>query len=215
MITIILADDHPVVRQGLAALLQSQADFQIVGQAGDGIETMDLVERLRPQALVLDLMMPGLNGLEVTRRVRQHSPGTRIVMLSMHADESYVLEALAAGATAYVLKKSTASDLVQAIHEAIAGRGFLSPPLADRFPEGYIHETSKESFDPYDTLTPREKEVLQMVAEGNTNAAIAARLSISPRTVEMHRASLMRKLGLDNQSDLIRFAFQRGIIEQL
>ena len=209
---IVLADDHPIVRQGLRALLEAERDFQVVGEAGDGLEAVALVERVKPDVLVLDLMMPGLAGLQVARQVRQRSPQTRIVILSMHADEGYVLEALTAGASAYVLKKSTTGDLVKAIRDAIAGRRFLSPPLSDRLIDDYVEKAKGEPLDPYNTLTTREREVLQLAAEGHPNAAIATRLSISPRTVEMHRASLMRKLGLQNQVELVRYALQRGIL---
>ena len=209
---IVLADDHPIVRQGLRALLEAERDFQVVGEAGDGLEAVALVERVKPDVLVLDLMMPGLAGLQVARQVRQRSPQTRIVILSMHADEGYVLEALTAGASAYVLKKSTTGDLVKAIRDAIAGRRFLSPPLSDRLIDAYVEKAKGEPLDPYNTLTTREREVLQLAAEGHPNAAIATRLSISPRTVEMHRASLMRKLGLQNQVELVRYALQRGIL---
>ena len=209
---IVLADDHPVVRQGLRALLEAVADCRVVGEASDGLEAVALVERVKPDVLVLDLMMPGLAGFEVARQTRQRSPSTRIVILSMHADEGYVLEALTAGASAYVLKKSSANDLVQAIRDAIAGRRFLSPPLSDRLIDAYVERAKGALLEPYSTLTPREREVLQLAAEGHTNAAIAARLSISPRTVEMHRASLMSKLGLQNHVELVRFALQRGIL---
>ena len=209
---IVLAEDHPIVRQGLRALLEAERDFQVVGEAGDGLEAVALVERVKPDVLVLDLMMPGLAGLQVARQVRQRSPQTRIVILSMHADEGYVLEALTAGASAYVLKKSTTGDLVKAIRDAIAGRRFLSPPLSDRLIDAYVEKAKGEPLDPYNTLTTREREVLQLAAEGHPNAAIATRLSISPRTVEMHRASLMRKLGLQNQVELVRYALQRGIL---
>ncbi|MCX6032831.1 MAG: response regulator transcription factor [Chloroflexi bacterium] len=209
---IVLADDHPIVRQGLRALLEAETDFQVIGEAGDGLEAVALVERVEPDVLVLDLMMPGLAGLEVARQTRQHSPQTRVVILSMHADESYVLEALTAGASAYVLKRSTTGDLVKAIRDAIAGRRFLSPPLSDRLIDTYVEKAKGEPLDSYNTLTTREREVLQLVAEGHTNVAIATRLFISPRTVEMHRASLMHKLGLQNQVELVRYALQRGIL---
>ncbi|MFZ1240690.1 MAG: response regulator transcription factor [Anaerolineae bacterium] len=207
-----LADDHPIVRQGLRALLEAETDFQLVGEAGDGLEAVALVERVKPDVLVLDLMMPGLAGFEVARQTRQRSPQTRIVILSMHADEGYVLEALTAGASAYVLKKSTTADLVKAIRDAIAGRRFLSPPLSEHLIDAYVEKTKSAPLDSYNTLTPREREVLQLAAEGHTNAKIATRLSISPRTVEMHRASVMRKLGLQNQVELVRYALQRGIL---
>ncbi|MBK9094305.1 MAG: response regulator transcription factor [Anaerolineae bacterium] len=209
---IVLADDHPIVRQGLRALLEAETDFQLVGEAGDGLEAVGLVERVKPDVLVLDLMMPGLAGFEVARQARQRSPQTRIVILSMHADEGYVLEALTAGASAYVLKKSTTADLVKAIRDAIAGRRFLSPPLSEHLIDAYVEKTKSAPLDSYNTLTPREREVLQLAAEGHTNAKIATRLSISPRTVEMHRASVMRKLGLQNQVELVRYALQRGIL---
>lgn len=209
---IVLADDHPIVRQGLRALLEAETDFQLVGEAGDGLEAVALVERVKPDVLVLDLMMPGLAGFEVARQTRQRSPQTRIVILSMHADEGYVLEALTAGASAYVLKKSTTADLVKAIRDAIAGRRFLSPPLSEHLIDAYVEKTKSAPLDSYNTLTPREREVLQLAAEGHTNAKIATRLSISPRTVEMHRASVMRKLGLQNQVELVRYALQRGIL---
>lgn len=209
---IVLADDHPIVRQGLRALLEAETDFQLVGEAGDGLEAVALVERVKPDVLVLDLMMPGLAGFEVARQTRQRSPQTRIVILSMHADEGYVLEALTAGASAYVLKKSATADLVKAIRDAIAGRRFLSPPLSEHLIDAYVEKTKSAPLDSYNTLTPREREVLQLAAEGHTNAKIATRLSISPRTVEMHRASVMRKLGLQNQVELVRYALQRGIL---
>ena len=212
MTTIALADDHQVVRNGLRVLLEAEPDFSVVGEAGDGLEAVRLVERLQPDALVLDLMMPGLNGLEVARQVSQRSPQTRVVILSMYDNEAYVLEALWAGAAAYVLKESTSAELVRAIREAVAGRRYLSPPLSERAIEIYIQRAESAALDPYETLTAREREVLHLVAEGHTNAEIAARLFVSPRTVETHRANLMRKLGLHTQTDLIRYALRRGIL---
>ena len=162
--------------------------------------------------LVVDLMMPGLSGLEVTRQVRQRSPRTHIVILSMYSNEAYVLEALRNGAAAYVLKDSTAADLVHAVREVVAGRRYLSPPLSERAIETYTEKAKSTLMDPYETLTTRERQVLHLAAEGCTNAEIGDRLSISPRTVETHRANLMRKLGLESQTDLIRYALRRGII---
>ena len=209
---LVLADDHHVVRRGLRALLEARADFTVIGEAGDGLEAAELVERLQPDVLVLDLMMPSLNGLEVTRRVRRRSPHTRVVILSMYADEAYVVEALRAGAEAYVLKESTSDELVQAIQEAAAGRRYLSSPLSQRAIQAYVERAEAAPLDPYETLTSREREVLQLAAEGHANAEIAARLSISPRTVETHRTHLMRKLGLHTQAEMIRYALRKGIL---
>ncbi len=211
MSTIFLADDHPVLRQGLRALLELEQDFSIVGEAGDGLEAVQLVERLRPDVLVLDLMLPGLPGLEVTRQVCQRCPQTRVVILSMYASEAYVLEALKAGARAYVLKKSTASELVHAIREILAGRRYLSPPLSERAIEAYLQKV-KPTLDPLETLTAREREVLHLVAGGLTNAQVAARLCLSRRTVEMHRKNIMRKLQLRTALDLVRYAARRGLL---
>ena len=211
MITILLADDHSIVRQGLRALLEVEPDFCIVGEAVDGLEVTQLIEYLRPDVLVLDLMMPGLDGLEVTRRVNQRSPQTRVIILSMYGNEAYVVEVLRNGAAGYVLKKSTADELVRAVRAVVAGQRYLSPPLSEQTIETYMQKADESTQDLYDLLTAREREVLYLVAEGHTNAEIAARLFISPRTVEMHRANLMRKLDLRSQADLIRYALRRGI----
>ena len=210
--TIVLADDHHVVRQGLRALLEAEPGFSVVAEAADGLAAADLVERLKPNVLVLDLMMPRLGGLEVARQVRRRSPQTRVVVLSMHANEAYVLEALRNGVAGYVLKESTAADLVQAVREAVAGRRYLSPPLSERAIELYVQKAQATLPDIYETLTSREREVLHLVAEGYSNADIAARLSITRRTAETHRARVMRKLGLHNQAELIRYALRRGIL---
>jgi two-component system response regulator NreC len=212
MTTIVLADDHHVVRQGLRALLEGQPDFQLVGEAGDGLEAVQLTERLKPDVLIIDLMMPSLNGLEATRQVGQRSSHTRVVILSMHANEAYVLEALRNGAAGYVLKDSSAADLVQAVREVVAGRRYLSAPLSERAIAAYIQKASDVALDPYEMLTNREREVLHLAAEGRTNAEIADQLSISPRTAETHRANLMHKLGLRTHTDLIRYALRRGIL---
>jgi DNA-binding NarL/FixJ family response regulator len=212
MITIVLADDHHVVRQGLRALLESEPDFRIVGEASDGLETVRLIDRLRPRILIVDLVMPGLDGLEITRQVTRHTRETRVVVLSMHAGEPYVLKALRNGALGYVLKDSTAGELVAAIREVAAGRRYLSRPLSSHVLDVYARRAQETPPDDYDRLTTREREVLHLVAEGHTSAGAAARLGISPRTVESHRASLMQKLDLRTQADLIRFVLQRGLV---
>jgi DNA-binding NarL/FixJ family response regulator len=211
-LTLLLADDHQIVRQGLRAILKSVVDLRLVGEAADGLETVRLVDRLQPDVLVLDLMMPGLNGLEVARQVSKRSPRTRIVILSMYSNEAYVVEALRAGATGYVLKESGAEELVKAIREVGAGRRYFSAPISEHALGAYVKKAEESSLDPYDTLTTREREILQLTAEGLSGTEISDRLFISPRTVESHRANLMRKLGVRNQKELIRYAVQRGIL---
>jgi two-component system response regulator NreC len=212
MTTIVLADDHQLVRQGLRALLEAEPDLAVVGEASQGQETIQLVEHLQPDLLVLDLMMPGLNGLEVTRQVSQRVPDTRIIVLSMRTTEAYVLEALRNGAAGYVAKAASADELVQAVRTVTAGRRYLSSRLSERALENYVRKAQESILDLYETLTDREREVLHLAAEGLGNAEIAARLVISPKTAATHRANLMRKLGLRNQTELVRYAMQRGII---
>ncbi len=213
MTTIVLADDHQVVRLGMRSLLDAEPDFSVIGEASDGIEADRMVEDLKPHVLIVDLMMPGINGLEVVRHVSQRSPTTRIIVLSMHANESYVLEALRNGASAYVLKESSAGDIVHAVREVLNGRRYLSPPLSERAIELYVQQANEETvLDPYDKLTSREREVLYLAAQGFNASDIADKLSISPRTAETHRTNLMRKLSLHTKTDLIKYALHRGII---
>ena len=212
MITIILAEDHHVVRQGFKALLEAQSDFRLIGEAADGLTAVELVEKHHPNILVLDLMIPRLHGLEVIRRVHKSAPHTRVIVLSMHPDEPYVMEALRNGASGYVLKDSTAAELVQAVRTVMAGRRHLSPALEERALTGYVERPGQSDLDVYETLTNRERLVLQLAAEGKTSSEIGKELFISPRTVETHRANLMRKLSLRSQTDLVRFAIRKGII---
>jgi DNA-binding NarL/FixJ family response regulator len=211
-VKLMLADDHQIVRQGLRAILTSVPEFRLVGEAADGLETVRLAERLRPDVLVLDLMMPGLGGLEVARQLGRRSPETRVVILSMHSNEAYVVEALQAGALAYVLKEASAEDLVQAIRTAAAGRRYLSPPVSEQAIDAYLKKVAGAPLDPYHTLTAREREVLGLTAQGLSGAEIAKQLFISTRTVESHRANVMRKLSVRNQKELVRYAMQREII---
>jgi two-component system, NarL family, response regulator NreC len=211
-ISILLADDHPVVRRGVRALLEAEPDLAVAAETGDGLETVRLLERLRPDVLVLDLMLPGLSGLEVLRLAAERSPRTRAVVLSMHCNRAFVAAALKNGAIGYVLKDCSEEHLVRAVHEAAAGRRYLSPPVTQMALDAYVDQVRAASTDPHETLTAREREVLQLAAEGKTNPQIAARLHISPRTVENHRARLMHKLGLQNQSDLVRHALRHGLI---
>jgi two-component system response regulator NreC len=199
------------VRQGIRALLDEQPDISVVGEARDGPEAMLVVERLQPDVLVVDMMMGGMNGIEVTRYVRKLSPKTRVVVLSMHSDEGYVLEALRTGAKAYVLKDSIADDLLCAIREVVLGRRYLSHPLSEQAIEGYLRKQNGAALEPHERLTVREREVLHMLVEGLNNEEIAARLSVSRRTVEAHRAHVMQKLGVHNQVQLLRYAVQAGL----
>jgi two-component system response regulator NreC len=211
-ISIILADDHPVVHRGIHAVLEREPDFSIVGVAADGLETVRLTERLKPDVLVLDLMMPGLSGLEALRILRERSPRTRTVILSMYSSSAFIGQALQNGAIGYVLKNCPEENLVRAVREAAAGRRFLSPPVTEIAINAYIEQSKMGTFDPHETLTPRQREVLQLAAEGKSNGEIAARLNISQRTVENHRATLMKRLGLQNQTELIRHAMRHGLI---
>lgn len=212
MITVVLADDHPIVRQGLRTLLEQEGGCQVVGEATDGLTAIDLIGRLQPELAILDVQMPDLDGLEVTRRVSSSSPDTRVIILSMHGDEPYVMDALAHGAMGYVLKGSATTDLVTAVQAAMAGKRFLSAPLAERALDSYAGRATERPPDRYELLSRREREVLQLAAQGLSNGDIGVRLSISPRTAETHRANLLRKLGLQSQTDLVRFAIGRGLI---
>ena len=214
MIRIVLAEDHAMVRQGIRAILEAETNFSIVGETGDGLEAAQLVTAEAPEVFIVDLMMPGLSGLEVIRQVRRHTPQTGIVVLSMHDDEAYILEALRSGASAYVLKRCTASELKKAVREVAQGRRYLGPPLSERAIETYLRALQEEAVpeDPYAFLTNREREVLHLTVAGQTSTHIGEQLSISPRTVEKHRSNLMQKLGVHSKAELVRYALSRGLI---
>jgi DNA-binding NarL/FixJ family response regulator len=214
VITAVLVDDHPIVRQGLRSLLEGESDCRVVGEASDGITALDLIAHLQPDVVVLDVQLPDLHGLEVARRARERAPRTRVIMLSMHANEPYVLDALRYGALGYVLKDAATSDLVAAVRAAMSGRRHLSAPLTERALDAYAQraQESARPLDRYELLTAREREVLQLAAQGLSNAEVGRRLSISPRTAETHRANLLRKLCLQTQTDLVRYAVARGLI---
>lgn len=212
MLTVVLADDHHVVRQGLRMLLEGEPDCRVVGEAADGLAAVALTAQLQPAVLVVDMRMPGLTGLEVTRRVRQQCPHTRILILSMHSEAPHVREAVRAGAHGYVLKESQAGEFLAAVRAVAAGERFLSLAIGARLAEAYLQQSDAPAEDPYDLLTEREREVLHLAALGQTVPEIAAQLALAPRTVEGYRASLMRKLDLRHQTDLVRFAIRRGII---
>ena len=210
MTTVVLAEDHTLVREGLSSLLARDPTLKIVGEATDGAEAVKLVEKLKPGVLLLDLMLPRLHGLDVLRRVTKlHT--TKVVVVSMHADEPHVSEALRYGAGGYVLKDSSATELLKAIRAVLSNRRYLSPALASDADRSVTKRAAAES-DVYSTLSARERLVLQLGAEGLTSSQIGKQLFISPRTVESHRANLMKKLSLKTQTDLVRFAIRKRII---
>ncbi len=211
-VRLVVADDQRVVLQALELLLDTEPDLEVVGTAADGLEVPGMVSGLAPDVLVVDYAMPGLDGLEITRKVTRRRPDTRVVILSTLTQERHVAEALRAGALGYVLKKSHAGELLEAVRQASRGQHYLSRPYSDRGLSVFLEMARHPAEDPYDSLTEREREVFHLVAEGHTSVEIAKRLFISPRTVESHRASMFRKLNLKGQSDLVRFAVRRGLL---
>jgi len=212
VISIVLADDHDVVRQGLRALLEDIPDFEIVDETDNADTAVEIVKNKKPSVLVLDLMMKGMNSLRVIRQICNYSPATNIVILSMYDNENYIVESLRAGAKSYVLKGSTGEELTRAIREVAAGHRYLGLPISDRAIKIFIQKSEASDFDLYETLTTREREVLYFVAQGYTNVEIAEKLYVSPRTVEVHRSNMMRKLRLKNHTQLIQFALERKIL---
>jgi DNA-binding NarL/FixJ family response regulator len=209
MTTIFLADDHQIVRQGLRALLGTVRDFSLIGEAGDGPDTLRQVIQAQPNVLVMDLMMPGMNGLEVARKLKATAPRTRIVVLSMHSDEAYVAEALRAGVTAYVVKEAGAEALLKAIRHAALGRRYFSPPLTEESVNDYLRRAASTEADPLTSLTRRERDVLQLTVAGLTGPEVAERLNIGLRTVESHLSSVLRKTGVRNSKQLISYVLRR------
>lgn len=212
-IRVLLADDHKVMRSGLRLLLSQQPDLVVVGEADDGRQAVALVNSLKPQVVVMDIGMPNLNGVEASRQITQSNPGTSVVILSMHADETYILRALRSGARAYLLKDSAESDLLRAIHAVVEGKSFFSPAVSKVLLEEYVQKLQRTGAeDSYDLLTPREREILQLVAEGKSNKDVANLLNLSVYTVETHRANIMEKLNLKGVPELILYAVRKGII---
>jgi two-component system response regulator NreC len=211
-VSILIADDFPALRRGVRSWLQDYPGFQLIGEVGDGPGALRLVKRLQPDVLVTDFHLPGLNGSEVLGRSRKHSPRTRGVVYSHLSQEAYLVEALRKGALAYVLKSSSAEILIQAVTAAAMGEFFLDAPFSMQPVETYLKKAEAQPKDPLESLTEREREVLHLVVEGNSNVEIARRLHLSARTVEHHRANFMRKLHFRNQTELICFALRRGII---
>jgi two-component system response regulator NreC len=210
---ILLADDHIVMRTGLRALLERQPNLEVVGESENGRETVGLAASLRPDVVVMDVGMPALNGIEATEMIVTQCPTVAVVILSMHADESYVMRALKAGARGYLLKDSAAADLIGAIQAISQGKSFFSPKVSRILAEDYVRVLKqKGAVDTYDLLTSREREILQLLAEGKANKEVAAALNISPYTVETHRSHILQKLNLHNSAELVLYAVRKGII---
>jgi DNA-binding NarL/FixJ family response regulator len=214
MVPIVLADDQNLVRSGIRCLIEMEDDFRVVGEVASGLKVVGLVERLKPRTLIVDLAMPGLNGLEITRLVRQKSRAPAVIVLSMYSRDQYVLQALRNGASGYVVKHAQPAELVRAIRTVLAGQCYLSEPLSERPVATWLQRARTATVDPYETLTRREREVLLLVSEGYSNSRIAGHLCIGRRTAESHRASVMHKLGLGSQADLIRYVLARAILNR-
>ena len=210
---VLLGDDHTVLRQGLRKILEDRRDWRVVAEAGNGRDAVREAIELNPDVAVLDIGMPLLNGIEATRQIIRRAPTVRILILSMHSDQAYVTQAVQAGARGYLLKESAGSELIAAIAAVVAGKSFFSPAVAQVVFDDYVRSLTQRGItDRYDALSEREREVLQLVAEGKSSKEIAEVLSISPATVETHRAHMLQKLGLRNTAEVVRYAARRGIV---
>lgn len=213
MTTIVVVDDHPMVRNGLRTTLNSEVGWEVVGEAADGNAALEIIAQCCPDVLVIDLQMPGMNGLEVLAKVREAAPDTVVILFSMHAEDAYVRRALTAGAAGYVLKDADAEDLVQAIKIALEGGRYLSAALTERAIRAYFSTDSARPVQDWsELLTARERQIFRLAIEGLSNQEIAVRLNISPRTAETHRSNFMRKLDLKNQAELLRYAHQHNLL---
>ena len=210
---IVLADDHTLVRHGLRKVLQDQSDWVVVGEANDGREAVQLVQELKPDVAILDIAMPRLNGIEATRQIARRFPDVHVLVLSMHADEPYVTQVLRAGATGYLLKDSADTDLIKAVAAVSQKKSFFSPAVAKVMLDDYVRQLADRGItDRYDTLTEREREVFQLIAEGKSNKDVADLLHLSPNTVETHRAHIMEKLDVHNAAEIVLYAVRKGVI---
>lgn len=213
-VRILIADDHTIVRQGMRKLLETYPDFHIIEESRDGAEAVEAVARLRPDLVIMDISMPGLNGLEATREIKKQFPEMRILILTMHAEKEYIFKILQSGASGYLLKGASVEELVTAIRAVDRGESYLNPPASKSMMEDYLRapHTEKEAGSPQ-SLTAREKEILQMIAEGYTSKNIATKLCLSSKTIETHRAHIMQKLDIHHAAGLIRYAIQKGWVE--
>jgi len=212
IVRVLLAEDHTLVRQGVRALLADDPGIEVIGEADDGREAVRLAEKLRPDVVLMDLSMPGLNGLEATRQIKQWVPEVKVVILTRHAHEDYVSHVLRAGASGYVVKSAAPAELVSAIRAVSRGDSFLSPTISRTVIEGYVRQAATTAGDSYEQLTGREREVLQLIAEGHSSREIAERLVISQKTVQTHRANLTEKLHLRSTAELTQYAIRKGLV---
>jgi two-component system response regulator NreC len=212
-IRVLLAEDHTIVRKGLRSILDAEDSIEVVGEAEDGRAAVEAVEHLRPDVVLMDISMPGLNGLEATRQIKHRAPHIRVLVLTMHTNEKYILQILQAGASGYLVKQAAVEELISAIQAVHRGDAFLSPSISKKVVQRYVQQgQAMAEEDSYELLTPREREVLQLIAEGHTNRDISEILHISIKTVEVHRANLMKKLDLHSAAELTRYAIGKGII---
>jgi two-component system response regulator NreC len=212
-ITVLLAEDHTIVRKGLRSLLESRADIKVVGEAENGREAIDRVEELRPDVVVMDIGMPGLNGLEATRRIKKRFGDIQVLVLTVHTGEEYILQILRAGASGYLVKQAAPAELISAIQAVHRGEAFLSPSISKKVLEDYVQRTGATAQrDGFERLTDREREVLQLIAEAYSTREIAEQLHISIKTAETHRAHLMEKLSLHSTAELTRYAIRKGVV---
>ncbi len=213
-IRVLVVDDHTIVREGVHILLEAQSDIEVVGEAADGQEALVRARELQPEIALVDIAMPGMNGLELTRALKRDWPQINVIILTMYESDEYFFQVLDAGASGYVLKKAASADLVAAIRAVHAGDVFLYPSVARRLVSDYLARVkSGEEQNSYDGLTPREREVLKLIAEGHTNQAIAEKLVISPSTVQTHRTRIMQRLNLHNRVELIQYAVRKGLLD--
>jgi DNA-binding NarL/FixJ family response regulator len=208
---LVLADDHRMMREGLRSMLENQPDIEVVGEAADGKDAVEMVRRLAPDVIVMDINMPRLDGIDATRQICADTPQTKVVVLSMHTERPFVYEIIRAGAAAYVLKDSAINELIQAIHAAVAGQIYLSPRIAGTLVDDFVHQTHKAAPAKEVALTTRELEVLQLLAQGKSTKEIAFHLRLSVKTVETHRRQIMKKLDLHSVAELTKYAIRRGL----
>lgn len=210
---VLLADDHGIVRRGMRALLESEPDIEVVAEAADGLEAIRLCEEHRPDVVILDIAMPMLNGIDVAARCVKMDPAPRVIMLSMHSDEAYILRSLYSGAKAYLLKENADDDLIPAVRAVVDGKSFFSPAVANILVEEYVRQLQERGLsDSYDLLTEREKQVLQLLAEGKSNKEVALVLDVSLSTAETHRSNLMQKLNLHSTAEIVLYAVRKRLI---